>query len=507
MKRVILSFSACFLFGLLCLWPLLSAGLHTDDWGWLALAHMLDNPLASYTKNILWGYFYRPSAMVFWWMTERLAGDQSAWHYLINVALHSASASCLALLLRAAGRPVWLSAGVGLLYVCCPAIAGTSLWLSSRNEMLALFAGLCSMLFLEHEIRKQRFHGFAISVFLFIALTAKESAYLFPFACACRVFFDFELRRSLKRRKAVLIIFYLFVPLVLSASLRSITIIPIGPEANAASLFETLRVGITHWFRVWPSAISGFDAGRIYWIYFSVISATALLALSTIYANGKTRAWGLAALLLVFAPGALQAPITATVLSQASAIDFPENLRFYATSSLGVLLLIGMCMPITSFKWYSGIALSSLLFIGGLTSFNLAAAWRDNTQTDDRQARRLAVLIPALMTKTPCQGLNRIMIKADVMPSIAPWIDPALKAQWPRAANIQHCSFFVESQQSYYQILPLIDCDKTNWSADTYRQFSSKASLMPLDSVCQTSMLPPNETNANAIIELPFLGH
>lgn len=503
MKRAVLIFGSCFAFALLCLWPLLSAGLHTDDWGWLALAHMLSNPLAAYGENTLWGYFYRPSTTLFWWLSERAAGDSSAGHYLINIALHSASATCLALLLRTAGRPFWISLLAGFAFICSPAIAGTSMWLSSRNEMLALFFGLCCMLLLERQINQQRFSGIAIGLLVFVAATAKESAYLFPVACALRVFLDTGLRHSLDRKKAVRIISGLFVPLIVAATLRSLTIIPIGPEANPASLLETLQTGIAHWFRVWPSAISGFQPQRIYWIYFATTTALVLFALTRIRSDTKARAWLIAALFLAMVPAALQAPITATILIQVEAMSYPENLRFFATGSLGVLLLIGMGVPVDRLKSFTIPALSTLILVGGLTTFHLAATWRGNTQSDDKQARQLAAQIPERMKSMQCTALSRIIIDAPVSPSIAPWIDPALKAQWPRNANIQHCGFFVKSQPSYYQILPIVQCDTSRWNADTARPFLSAERLLPMGSVCQASLVHPDTGNASAIIQLP----
>lgn len=503
MKRLAWVFTGCFCFGLLCLWPLLKAGLHTDDWGWLALAHMLGNPLAAYGENTLWGYFYRPSTTVFWWLSERVAGDNSTGHYLINIALHAASASCLVLLLRTAGRPLWLSLLVGFAFVCSPAIAGTSMWLSSRNEMLALFCGLCCMLLLEREINARKFRGIAIGILVFVAATAKESAYLFPVACALRVLLDNELRQSLDRKTIARIIACLFVPLIVAATLRSLTIIPIGPEANPASLLEIMQAGITHWFMVWPSAISGFQPQRVYWAYFAATAVLVLFALTAIRSEGKTRAWLVASLLLATAPAALQAPITAAILIHVEAMNYPENLRFFATGGLGALLLIGMCLPIDRLKSFSMPALSVLILAGGLTTFHLAATWRDNSQADDRQARQLATRIAERMASTPCTVLSRILIDAPVSPSIAPWIDPALKAQWPRDANIQQCGFFVKSQASYYQILPIQQCDTSRWNADTAGQFLSKERLLPLGSVCQTSMVQPDAGNASAIIQLP----
>lgn len=367
--------------------------------------------------------------------------------------------------------------------------------------MLALFAGLLSMLLLERQINRHRFKGLTIGFVLFIALTAKESAYLFPIACAFRVFLDSDLRKTLNRKESARIILFLSLPLLLAASLRSMTIVPIGPEANPDSLFEVLYTGISHWLRLWPSAISGFDAQRIYWFYFAAIGLLVLLALSAVNANSKAKAWAIAGLLLLIAPGALQAPITATVLNQAAATGFAENLRFFATSALGVFLLAGMCLPVAAYRVSSGIAVCVLLMVGGITSNNLASSWRINTQADDHQARRLAELVPSRMTAPHC----RVLIKAEISASIAPWIDPVLKSQWPQNAESQYCGFFVQSQESYYQILPYSECEKTRWPNQAFRQVESKPLRQSFGSVCQASLLAPDEKDASRVIELPNL--
>ena len=161
-----------------------------------------------------------------------------------------------------------------------------------------------------------------------------------------------------------------------------------------------------------------------------------------------------------------------------------------------VLLLIGMCLPVGEKNLLPRMALFSLLVIGSATSYGLAKNWRDSTQADDALVRRLAAEIPSDIAIAHC----RVLITGNIPDRIAPWIDPALKAQWPRLAGSQHCGFFVEHREAHYQILPASQCDTGRLPDSEYRQFQSQPLYKTIGSVCQTGMLPPDKNQAGKVV-------
>ena len=149
--------------------------------GWLAIARHADAGLASYQQTLLFGYFYRPTAMLFWELREQLAGLSVTGQLWISLLLLASCGVLLSGWLRSTGLPSLAAALAGALLVLCPPIAGTAMWLSSHNEMLAVAFGLLA-LWASSQMSWWRWCLAALA--LFLSITSKVTGYVFALAAA-----------------------------------------------------------------------------------------------------------------------------------------------------------------------------------------------------------------------------------------------------------------------------------------------------------------------------------
>ena len=95
-----------------------------DDFGMLAIARFIDNPLEPFLRqHIPGGLYYRPVGMLVWWTSERFFSNDPFAHYLINLVLHQcvAVAIWLSMLSNPAGRQK-----LGMPALTTPAVAAVS---------------------------------------------------------------------------------------------------------------------------------------------------------------------------------------------------------------------------------------------------------------------------------------------------------------------------------------------------------------------------------------------
>ena len=59
-------------------------------------ANQIDSPLSFYTYDHSVSYFYRPNAMVLWWLSVATLELNPAAHYMLNFALHVLNAMLVA---------------------------------------------------------------------------------------------------------------------------------------------------------------------------------------------------------------------------------------------------------------------------------------------------------------------------------------------------------------------------------------------------------------------------
>lgn len=183
----------------LVMWPALDAGFLRDDWDFLASSAHLPTPLPYFLENYSRGYFYRPNGMLVWWLMNRAVGPVPAWHYALQILVHAGCALAALGLMRRLGASLATALGASVVLVVHPAAVATSLWLSSRFDLLAalgLLPGL-ALLFGPRPGRPAVLMGLAACTWL--AVGAKEIGLLMVPLAALALW----LRTDLGRRDRV----------------------------------------------------------------------------------------------------------------------------------------------------------------------------------------------------------------------------------------------------------------------------------------------------------------
>lgn len=440
------------------LWPLRHAALHTDDWAWLALAHEATSPWAAYTEGLMFGYFYRPTAFFWWFVSERLWGDTAALHYAASVLIHGLGVLALAWWLRAAGAaPVAIAAGL-VLFAFSPATTSLALWQSNRNEALAVLAGLLAL-------RAAWAHGGLrlplVVAMLAISITSKETGVLFAVAVVAQAL----LRPHDPQRARIGEVAAAITTTLLVLGIRHTVVFPVDPSAEGGNdLLASMAIGFPAWWRHLPQALSGtagvLATGLVAFGLLAALTAAAVRARSPV--NRVLPAIGV---LLLVAPAVLQSPITAVVLPTPGAIDLLVNLRFYAIAALGVAILVVAAWPARpSRAWLPAVVVLGCGIALASGSHRHAERWVTETRSMDVDAPRLAAAIAATLPPPPADVACVINVEGvPLAPGVRPYFDAMLRLQWPPGSAFERCLFAADGQLPWVAFMPAAVCNPGRW--------------------------------------------
>lgn len=463
--------------------PLLYAGFHSDDWIWLAIVRHLDHPFAPYVTGILHEYFYRPSSIALWWLGERLAGQHAGGHYLLDLGVHAASCLLLVALLRGWSVRPLPSLLAGGLFALAPAALGTVAWLSNRNELLAVAAGLGALLVLERAPRRP-VGLWAVALLLWLSLSSKETGVVFVAAGLLR------LLRA--RRGGVTVTAWswpaLLLPLAGLFLMRRLTLWSTGVSISPADA----PAGVAGWWQALPAAMTGFadaTAGH---------AAVVLLAL-VVVAGAVLGAWAQPRLrlplcqagLFLLLPPLLQWPITHLVFADAGARVFTENLRFFylATAALGMLLAVAADRPARRRRQTATVLAALLVLLpAGWGAQRLVQAWVRST--GHTSAQILALARPVARESYPDGCL--VQLEREDWPTAFPtFADAIVKFAAPRGASVLGCAVFTQ-QPPAHTLLPRRLCSASAWPALTLRGQQGVPVLRPLGNLCLAGFAMPD---------------
>lgn len=330
------------------MWPALDAGFLQDDWDFLASSAHLPTPLPYFLENYSRGYFYRPNGMLVWWLMNRAVGPVPAWHYALQIMVHAGCALAALGLMRRLGASLATALGASVVLVVHPAAVATSLWLSSRFNLLAalgLLPGL-ALLFGQRPGRPAVLMGLAACTWL--AVGAKEIGLLMVPLAALALW----LRTDLGRRDRVAcaaavmlaVLGWFVIRLVVFGS------DDITNQRDPGLLADQFAAGGGLWLHYLPTALA-LDAPRwLGWIALAALFGSGLVALRGGRADPKARrAWlGLA---LLLTPPLLQWPITHFTLALPDALSISVSLRFYFVPLCGATLLLSIPLD----AWMTGV--------------------------------------------------------------------------------------------------------------------------------------------------------
>lgn len=419
----------------LALWPLLGADAHSDDLTWLAFVRHAASPWPAFTESQLFGYFYRPSAFVHWWLAERIAGSDLRAHYALVLAVHAAGGALFALWLRRSGLAASIAWPCGALAALALPVAGTAMWLSSRNETLAIVAGLAALALAPRAAGGPASAGVlravGVGLLLAVACTAKETGLVFAAAVAAQAALSAWPRRPWR----LPLVWAVVLPALLALLARQSIIVPIGPEAGGVELGALWRDGVVAWWRHLPAALAGWGQPSSA-VRATLLAAAAVLVLAGLAAARDRGRVGLlaAAVVLAVLPAPLQSPITSLVLPAPGADAFLVNLRFFASATLGLVALAALGVERAArspMRWPAAAMLAALIVASALGAHGQAQRWVQETQAlaaPLHVARRLPVDVaagapPACLVAVEGTGLHA---------GLAPYLDSAVRALAPR---------------------------------------------------------------------------
>lgn len=323
----------------LAMWPALGAGFLQDDWDFMASSAHLPTPLPYFLENYSRGYFYRPNGMLVWWLMNRAAGLDPAWHYALQIVVHAGCALAAHRLMRRLGASFVAAAMASAVFVVHPGAVATSLWLSNRFDLLSALGLLLALalLFGRNPARPAALAGLAACTWL--AVGAKEIGLLMvPLAALA-----FWLRPDLVRRDRAAGAVAVLLP-ILGWFLLRLHVLGkdvITDQRDPGLLLDQFVAGVGLWLHYLPTALA-LDAPRwLGWMVLVALLGTGLAALRHGRMDPRARR-ALLGLALLLLPPLLQWPITHFTLAMPDALSISVSLRFYFLALLGATLLLSI---------------------------------------------------------------------------------------------------------------------------------------------------------------------
>ncbi len=322
-----------------------------DDYIFRAFARFEPSPLAAFVADKHGGEYYRPIAMLLWWVVERSSGG-GVWAYALTaLLLHTLCAVLLGVVGHGLGfsRPAALFAGV--LFFAAPAEREAALWFSASADLLS---SACMLGAIACWLSGQRWRRAASAVLTAIALLCKETALVLPLLLASASLFSARHQgRALALRRLLAAIAPHAAIVIVYLVARSLVLRGIGgandPVAPWWGRCVQLVGGLVH-------AVTAY-APLPEWVAWlagvSIIGWAATVALRKSPWAGFAVTWVIATLLPLPAAG------------------WVVGARYYYLPAAGLVLLLAMALQATS-RLAAAFALAFFLGLGLLSGHQRA---------------------------------------------------------------------------------------------------------------------------------------
>ncbi|MFB3883278.1 MAG: ArnT family glycosyltransferase [Armatimonadota bacterium] len=157
----------------------LGVGFLADDFGLLRAARLMDSPLDA-GRLVPLGFFYRPVALLVWWLGLQLWHGSALGYHLFSLLLHGANTALVYLLARRYLGTVFGGATAAMLFALHPVHVEATVWAAAQPDLLCTLFCLSCMLCVENYLSgrnatKPLALAGALVLFL-LALWSKETA-------------------------------------------------------------------------------------------------------------------------------------------------------------------------------------------------------------------------------------------------------------------------------------------------------------------------------------------
>ncbi|MEO8673825.1 MAG: hypothetical protein ABI411_21150 [Tahibacter sp.] len=468
--------------------PALNAGITPEDFGWLTLARHLDTPLPLLHENVFFVYFYRPTGLLFWWLSGQGFGSDAWLQNGADLILHAIDAGLMAMLALRLLRDPRAGLAAGLLFACMPPGVGTAMWLSDRFDALALLFGLLALL-CQDAASTRRAARPVMAVCLLLALTAKEVAFALAATMLLRLAWDWwALRRNPWRSAA-----WIVAAMLAAIALRLIAGTAADNAINGEDLFARMLRGIGLWWWRLPRALYGYAQvplwiSGLFALFAGVMLATVAVGLRQRQSEKAPAIVTGGGLLLL--PCLLQWPIVALALTDEAGL-ISLNLRFYYLATAGLALLAAASVSgLRSRRVGSAIGMLLLALLGSLLlrTRDVAAHWTERYAAASTVHQRLAEQIGTHVFPPGC------LIEIDA-PSLdddfRTHVDTIIKAGAPRGASIMGCVIFA-GRPVYNTIVSGAMCSAAAWPLLNLNHENGHSMLAPVGNLCTLQFAQPD---------------
>lgn len=457
----------------LVFWPGFSADWGRDDYMQLAMARLVDSPLAFFITDHfpLPNSVFRPMGFASFWLGQAIAGSDFQGHAAIGLALFAAIALLFhALLLRFGIRP--LAALVATLMLTLhPVSVGTALWWSARFDILALLFVLLALHQARMHLLASRGRHLALSL---VALMAAALSKEIGLIGAAAVFLLFQHRAWSDRaafwpaqRAGLSCVLVVLVFL----AWRSVVLGTGGSGIVGDGLWQSLIDGLLRWFELAP-VYFGFQP-RLGWpiallLALLILLLLALLPIRTARRDinrkyGATLPLVMTGLCLALLPALLQAPVVRLnalpLTTGISAVEAAMQSRLYFMSLAGLCMLAALLLDrilssgqrLRQSALLLGSAITVLMFAAG--SYQQARAFAEISHRNAGLARQAMAI--AKTVEWPESGPCHLVFEGITPPpewSIYVSMDSVIKALYPDLKAIDHC-FIHANYPTFYHLI------------------------------------------------------
>jgi hypothetical protein len=466
-RRVLVAALASFALAAALMLPVLNAGFHEEDFGWLALARLSPSPWPLLAHNINFVYFYRPLPLLLWWLSAHAFGTDAVWHNALDVVLHALNAALVCVLAARVSGRAGAGALAGLLFASLPAGVATAAWMSDRFDTVALAFSLLALLGFEIALRRPR-HVLWPGLWLLLALLSKEVAYAAVAAMLAVLAVHWWRRRIIAWGLLAAVV---LAPLC-ALALRVLSGTTVGASLDIDDPLQAVAAGIRGWWRQAPSALNGFaPASPLLAALFAVLLMVTIWGV--LRARGKSAAPVIRLALigtgLLLVPAILQWPVTAPVLIHDESRAFTVNLRFYyaATAGLALLIAAGYAALPTAIGRAAMLSAGLLTAIcAGALSYRLGSHWANELRGPSQAYLALGTELAGRQFPSGC----RIYLETPAWTgSFRHHADTIVKAIAPPDASVQACAIF-SGEQVYQTFVPTSACTPEQWPGLSFNE-------------------------------------